>query len=61
MCVHVHVCIRVCVAELGKVEDEIFKTRRNKDQEFRRRNREKKRRNSVSGRGGSECEWVWVL
>ena len=30
------------------MEKEIFKTRRNKDQEFRRRNREKKRRNSVS-------------
>lgn len=34
--------------ELGKVEDEIFKTRRKKDEEFRRRNKEKKRRNSVS-------------
>ena len=33
--------------ELGKVEDKIFKNRRQRDVEFRRRNREKRRRTQV--------------
>ncbi len=40
-------CIVTCL-ELGKVEDEIFKTRREKDLNFKRRNKEKRRRNTVS-------------
>ena len=47
-CVVWCVCVSHGTSELGKVEDEIFKTRRQKDMEFRRRNKEKKRRNSVS-------------
>ncbi len=35
-------------AELGKVEDDIFKNRREKDLDFKRRNKEKKRRMNVS-------------
>ena len=45
MCV---ACDHVTFAELGKVEDEIFKSRRQKDLDFRRRNREKRRRTNVS-------------
>ena len=41
-------CDHVTFAELGKVEDEIFKSRRQKDLDFRRRNREKRRRTNVS-------------
>ena len=33
--------------ELGKVEDEIFKNRRQKEQDFRRRQKLKKRRTGV--------------
>lgn len=41
-----YISFSVC-AELGKVEDEIFKNRRDKDLEFRRRNKEKRRRTNV--------------
>jgi len=45
------------------VEDEIFKTRRHKDLEFRRRNKQKKRRNTVREKGGGVCTAIeaWVV
>ena len=45
--VHVHVWWFFNCTELGKVEDEIFKNRRQTEQEFRRRRKQKKRRMMV--------------